>query len=122
MSVLRPRSRSVDLQHESKPISLIDMAKGEMLKKAGMLWDNSFFDRLFPHTKQQKPGLNLYVGIAGVSILIILYIILLFSPMQGTNNSTISQQFNSNQFSGAMVLTMIGMIAIMVIDRYLYST
>ena len=122
MSVLRPRSRSVDLQHESKPISLIDMAKGEMLKKAGMLWDNSFFDRLFPHIKQQKPGLNLYVGIAGVSILIILYIILLFSPMQGTNNSTISQQFNSNQFSGAMVLTMIGMIAIMVIDRYLYST
>lgn len=71
-----------------------------MVKQASLLWDNSFFDRLFPQIKQQKPGINLYVGIASTSLVLILYIILLFSPMQGTNTSTISKQFNSNQFSG----------------------
>jgi hypothetical protein len=60
------------------------------------MWDNSFFDRLFPQIKQQKPGINLYVGIASTTLVLILYIILLFSPMQGTNSSTISTQFSSN--------------------------
>lgn len=86
------------------------------------MWDNSYFDRIFPHIKQQKPGVNLYVGIAGICIVMILYVILLFSPMSGSNTSTVSQEFSSNQFSGAMVVTMIIMICIMVVDRYLYST
>lgn len=87
----RPRSRSEDIQYDAiEPDNLLDKARQEVVKKASLLWDNKFFDRLFPSIKQQKPGLDLYVGIAGTSIIIILYIILLYSPMSGTKSSTIS--------------------------------
>jgi hypothetical protein len=118
----RPRSHSLDLKLERKNKTFWESVKATTGKKVSFFWDNTFFDRLFPSIKQQKPGKDLYVGIAGSAIIIIIYIILLYSQMSGINSSTISQQFSNNQFSGAMVLTMCVMIAIMVVDRYLYST
>ena len=56
-----------------------------------VLWDNAFFDRLFPIIKQQKPGIDLYVYIALVEIVLCFYIIIFFTLLTKQNNSTIAQ-------------------------------
>ena len=61
------------------------------------MWDNTFFDRLFPLIKQQKPGLDLYIYVALVEIVLCLYIFFFYTDMT-VQNSNIAQQFASNQF------------------------
>ena len=86
-----------------------------------LTYDNSFMRRLFPEIKQQKPGHDLYVFVATIQIILIAYVFLFYSQMQG-NESDIATQFTSNQYSSKMVLLLIVMICIMVVDRVLYST
>ena len=108
--------------------NIIYKSKGLKNKKYGfvqwmryLVYDNSFMDRLFPEIKQQKPGSDLYVYVATIQILIIVYVFLFYSFMQG-NESDIATQFASNQYSSNMVLVIIFMICIIMVDRVLYST
>lgn len=78
-------------------------------------------NRLFPDIKQQKPGLDLYVYVATIQIVMIAYTFLFYSNMQG-NESDIATQFASNQYSSNMVILIIIMMGIMAVDRVLYST
>ena len=48
-----------------------------------LLWDNIFFERLFPLIKQQKPGQDLYVLVATVQITIVVYLFFFYSLMVG---------------------------------------
>ena len=102
--------------------------KGKNLSKLSLLqwtkWlflDNPFMNRLFPEIKQQKPGKDMYVYVATIQILMIIYTFIFYSNMQG-NESDITTQFSSNQYSSGMVLLVIAMMIIMAIDRVLYST
>lgn len=86
-----------------------------------LIFDNPFMNRLFPEIKQQKPGKDLYVYVATISIILVIYIFLFYSNMQG-NESDIATQFSSNQYSSKMVILLIVMIFMMIVDRVLYST
>ena len=50
---------------------------------AKLLWDNIFFERLFPLIKQQKPGQDLYVLVATVQIIIVVYLFFFYPLMVG---------------------------------------
>lgn len=63
----------------------------------------------------------MYVFVATIQILMIIYTFIFYSNMQG-NESDITTQFSSNQYSSNMVLLVIAMMCIMAIDRVLYST
>jgi hypothetical protein len=85
------------------------------------MWDNSYFERLFPRIKQQKPGKDYYVGIAAVEIIICFYLIIFYNKMTGIQTS-IAEEYTSNEFKGDMVLALFVMIGITVVDRILYSS
>jgi len=53
---------------------------------ASIFYDNSFFNRLFPLYKQQKPGYDMYVFIASVQIVLVTYIFLFYSAMSGNES------------------------------------
>jgi len=86
-----------------------------------LVYENTFMERLFPLIKQQKPGTDLYVFVATIQILLVLYVFLFYANMIG-NDSDIATQFASNQYSSNMVLLLICIICIMIVDRVLYST
>ena len=55
-----------------------------------LLYDTSFFNRLFPMITQQKPGKDLYVYIMTIQIVIISYIFLFFNLMVKSVNDDLS--------------------------------
>jgi hypothetical protein len=96
-------------------------AGGFLYQLTYILWDNKFFERIFPLIKQQKPGKDFYVWMFLVEFIICLYILFFFSNMTNQQNS-IATQFYNNSLSKGMVLTLFSMIFVMVIDRVIYST
>ena len=60
-----------------------------------LLYDNSFFEELYPTIRQQKPGIDLYVYIATVEFVLCLFILLWYTKMKA-ESSSIAQQFSSN--------------------------
>ena len=63
----------------------------------------------------------MYVYVATIQIIMIIYTFIFYSNMQG-NESDITTQFSSNQYSSDMVFLVIAMMIVMAIDRVLYST
>jgi len=86
-----------------------------------IIYDNPFMKRLFPEIKQQKPGRDLYVYVATIQIILVIYVFIFYANMQG-NETDIATQFASNQYSSHMVILLIVIICIMLVDRVLYST
>ena len=76
---------------------------------------------LFPETKQQKPGFDLYSSIFAVQFFLCVYIIFFYTDMQGSSVS-VAEQLETNQFSGQMVLVLFLLILMMLVDRIVYST
>ena len=54
-----------------------------MQKEMRVVYDNKFFDGLFPRIKQQKPGKDLYVWVCFISVWLCLYVILFYTQMAG---------------------------------------
>ena len=86
-----------------------------------LFYQNPFMERLFPLIKQQKPGTDLYVYIATIQIILVAYVFIFYSNMQGSE-SDITTQFEANQYSSNMVILLIVMICVIVVDRVFYST
>lgn len=88
---------------------------------SSILWDNKFFESIFPLIKQQKPGKDLYVWQFLTQLIICFFILIFFTSMTSQQN-TIAAQFYTNSLSGKMVITLFVMIFVMIIDRIIYST
>ena len=84
------------------------------------LTNNSYFQKLFPKLKEQKPGRDLYLWIGITQFLILIFLIPFYTEMDKdyTNDST--DDFTINQFSGTMVLAVFLQIFIIIADRYFY--
>ena len=90
--------------------------KGEYKYDEG---NKSYFDKLFPKIRNEKPGTDKYPFLAFSMSIIIIYILLFFTQMvQDTNYGPVS--LNTTQFSGDMVLFLIVHIVILVYDRIIY--
>jgi hypothetical protein len=92
-----------------------------MLKKGRVVYDNEYMRELFPETKQQKPGYDLYSSIFATQFIICIFQILFYTKMEGSE-VTASDQLENNQFSGIMVLFLFVLIIFMLVDRIVYST
>lgn len=64
---------------------------------------NKFMLALFPELKIQKPGYDLYSYIVGVQVIILTYIFVFFTNMEGSNQN-IQQQVETNTLSSSMVI------------------
>jgi hypothetical protein len=101
--------------------NLLQKAGGFLYVMSSILWDNKFFESIFPLIKQQKPGKDLYVWQFLTQLIICFFILIFFTSMTSQQN-TIAAQFYTNSLSGSMVITLFVMIFVMIIDRIIYST
>jgi hypothetical protein len=92
-------------------------------------WYALFFKDVYSRdTLSKKPGRDLYIWTFLVQFIILLYIVLAYSTMTSPSGSvagdSVSQQLSANQFSGDMILAVLGIIILMVTDRiaYLYRS
>jgi len=90
----------------------------------GIRWaffENSYFNKLFPSVKEQKPGRDLYATIATFQFIICLFIIFFFTKMDA-DVTNVTESLTYNQFSGYMVIALFLQILIMILDRFLYKS
>ena len=86
-----------------------------------LFYYNSYFARLFPSVKEQKPGKDLYAVTATFQFLICIFLIFFYTKMDA-DVTNISDSMTYNQFSGQMVIALFLQIIVMIIDRYLYKS
>ena len=81
--------------------------------------DKSYFSKLFPKIRNEKPGTDKYPFLAFFLTLIIIYILLFFTQMARDKNFE-PVSLDVTQLSGNMVLFLILHIIILVYDRMIY--
>ena len=84
--------------------------------------NRSYFQRLFPKIRNEKPGSDFYASYTVVMILIIVYIIIFYTSMvKDVRYNAFSLEVNKiNQFSGSMIIFLIIHILFLCYDRILY--
>ena len=79
-----------------------------------------YFKTLFTEITEEKPGIDFYPVTAIVQLIVIVYLILLYTQMDPNYSNNTVEDPENFIFSGIMVLFVFAQIAIMVFDRYLY--
>ena len=80
---------------------------------------NQFLNSLFPQSKNEKPGVDMYNAGAIVQFLIIAYILFFFSQMTGEKEE-LSETFKFKRFRTEMILFMFIQIMLILLDRFFY--
>jgi len=71
-----------------KDQNLLQKASGGFFNvMSRVFWDNSFFERIFPIIKQQKPGQDLYVWQFLAQFIICIFILICFTGMTQQKSS-----------------------------------
>ena len=81
----------------------------------------TYFERLFPQIRNEKPGNNLYPAYTIIMFLIIIYILFFYTKMI-QDNTYGSVNLETSQFSGNMVFFLIIHVIIIICDRIIYIT
>ena len=84
------------------------------------LTQSKYFESLFPTIKQQKPGLDLYAPMVLFQVLIIIFMIFLYTRMDPDYTNITSGDLTPTSFNATMVFAVFLQILIIVLDRYLY--
>lgn len=103
---VRRERYSFDEQYDSNSISLYARFK-------------TFWMRLLPYEKEEKPGKDMYFYVVICQFLILIYIFCFYTKMN-KESQDIATSFRANSFSGSMVIAILIQIFIMMFDRYLY--
>ncbi|CAG9323173.1 unnamed protein product [Blepharisma stoltei] len=75
--------------------------------------------RIIPKNKEEKPGKDLYLPLILIQLIILVYIFICFTRMEGYSHD-ISQSIKANQFQGRMVIALMLQFFLILIERYLY--
>ena len=79
----------------------------------------SYFEKIFPTIRNEKPGNDFYAGYTFVMFLICIYILLFFTKMdQDKTYGTVNLE--TTQFSGTMIIYLIIHILIITFDRIIF--
>jgi hypothetical protein len=78
-----------------------------------------FLFRLFPNQPEEKPGKDYYLLIIIVQFIILGYLLIFYTKMDGEYNNA-TDSFLSSTFSGYMVIALVVHLFIMVLDKYFY--
>ena len=84
-----------------------------------LVLENQFLNSLFPQSKNEKPGVDMYNTGAIVQFLIIAYILFFFSQMTGEKEE-LSETFKFKRFRTEMILFMFIQIMLILLDRFFY--
>ncbi|CAD8086378.1 unnamed protein product [Paramecium primaurelia] len=76
----------------------------------------NFFFRAFSN---MKPGKDVYPFMAGIQIILAIYIFLFYDQMKSMDSPSISELLKYSQFSGHMVVALLFQILCILIDRYI---
>ena len=80
----------------------------------------SYFKKLFPRIRNEKPGKDFYSYYTILQIIILIYIIFFYTKMERDSIIYNASVFKIKQFSGNMVIFAFIHIIILVFDRFLY--
>ena len=81
--------------------------------------DRTYYQRLFPKIRNEKPGNEYYASYTIAMLLIIIYIILFYTNMNQDKTFN-SVSVDTNQFSSSMVIFLIIHVIFLVYDRIIY--
>ena len=79
-----------------------------------------YFQSLFPSIIEQKPGVDLYVPMAIVQLITIVYLVIFYARIDPDYTDRISEDFTPATLNKITILAVFVQIAIIVLDRYLY--
>ena len=79
----------------------------------------SYFEKLFPIVRNEKPGKNLYPAYTIMMFLLIVYILFFYTKMI-KDDTYGSVNLETSQFSGAMVIFLIIHVTIIILDRIIF--
>jgi len=79
----------------------------------------SYFEKLFPIVRNEKPGKNLYPAYTIMMFLLIVYILFFYTKMI-KDDTYGSVNLETSQFSGAMVIFLIIHVIIIILDRIIF--
>jgi len=111
------KSDNVDFIVDNKTTNKL---KQLYLKIKLTLTQSAYFESLFPSIKEQKPGYDLYVFMAVVQVVIILFMIVFYTRMDPQYDNFSSEDLTPTTFNKIQVLAIFLQISIIVLDRYLY--
>jgi hypothetical protein len=102
-----------DLDAKTKIIS------DKNLPKQGFFENNDYFDSVFPSLKIQKPGYDLYGSSTVFLTILALYVFIGYSSISVDQASLLDSVKSSNNiFKGEMAVSLIVVIIIIIIERY----
>jgi hypothetical protein len=90
------------------------------IKLSRIFTRSSFFEILFPQIKEEKPGKDFYALMAGVQLIIIIFMIFFYTRMDPDYANVTSDSLTPNQMNHIMILAIFIQIAFIVLDRYIY--
>ena len=79
-----------------------------------------FFSKNFSHVRNEKPGKDFYIGYTVFQILILIYIILLYTKMEKDQEIYNLNILKLKQFSGHMAIFAFIHVFLIVFDRFIY--
>jgi hypothetical protein len=84
-------------------------------------FDNStFFKKLFPKVKEEKPGVDLYAPMVVMQLLLIVFEILFYTRMDPDYSNSTSDDLTPNTLNTSMIVVIFITLTFIIIDRYLY--
>ena len=91
-------------------------------EELGWFESSDYFKKLFPSLKIEKPGVDYYTPQAAIMAVIFLYIFLMFTRYSYSPQVFGYMKTQSELFSMEMAMTVLFVIIIMFIDRYVART
>ena len=79
-----------------------------------------FYTKNFSHVRNEKPGKDFYIGYTLFQILILIYIIFLYTKMEREQEIFNVNILSLNQFSGNMAICAFVHVFLIVFDRFIY--
>lgn len=97
----------------------IKIISDKNLPKQGFFEKNDYFDSVFPSLKIQKPGYDLYGSSTVFLTILALYVFIGYSSISVDQASLLDSVKSSNNiFKGEMAVSLIVVIIIIIIERY----
>lgn len=106
-------------QLEQRARQIRQLKKGRIDRLLRSVKDISYFKRLFPLVKEEKPGKDLYARITFWQFVIAIYIINLYQYIDARGTQILQ---NTNQYSYNMTIMILIHVFVMILERYISRT
>lgn len=97
----------------------VEFIRNKSNPKLGYFEKREYFEKLFPGLRIQKPGYDLYGSSTLVLSILAIYVFIFYASISVDQASLIDSVADSNNiFKGEMAVTLIAVISVIIIERY----